>query len=117
MPNDKRIVMVDRRVGLRMLCGDVVELEWKHNNGPTCRCIANLEDISHTGVGLQVETPVTLLTTVRLRHEQGELAGKVKYCFLRETSYYLGVEFEQGCRWSPSSFRPRHLLNPRRLKP
>jgi hypothetical protein len=108
--------MLDRRAELRLLCADVVEIEWKHNNGRTRRCTANLEDISHNGVGLQVETPVPLLTTVHLRHERGELAGKVKYCVLRETGYYSGVEFEQGCRWSPSSFRPRHLLNPRRLK-
>ena len=109
--------MLDRRAEPRLLCADVVEIEWTDKSGRTRHCAANLEDISPSGLGLQVEHPVPLLTTLHISHERGELIGRVKSCVLRETAYSLGVEFEQGCRWSPGSFRPRHLLNPRRLKP
>ena len=108
--------MLDRRAELRLLCGDIVEIEWTDKSGRTHHGAASLEDISRSGLGLQVDHPVALLTTVRIRHEQGELMGRVKSCVLRHSSYLLGVEFEQGFRWSPVSFRPRHLMSPRRLK-
>jgi len=109
--------MLDRRAEPRLLCADVVEIEWTDKNGQTRHCTANLEDISQSGLGLQVEHPVSLLTTVHISHERGELVGKVKSCVSRHSGYLLGVEFEQGFRWSPDIFRPRRLLNPRRLKP
>jgi len=108
--------MLDRRAEPRLLCADVVEIEWADKSGQTCHWAANLEDISQSGLRLQVEHPVPLLTTVHIRHERGELIGRVKSCVLRHFGYQLGVEFEPGFRWSPGSF-PRHLLNPRRLKP
>jgi hypothetical protein len=33
----------------------------------------------------------------------------------REIGYFLGVEFEPGSQWSQRSYRPQHLLDPRRL--
>src|SRR5205823_8256899 len=106
---------LDRRARLRMLCADVVEIEWTEKNGRNRRCRANLEDISRSGVGLLIDRPLPLLTIVRIRHERAELVGKVKYCALREIGYLLGVEFERGYRWSQRDFQPRHLLNPLRL--
>jgi hypothetical protein len=107
--------MLDRRVEPRMLCADVVKVRWKAN-GRDHQCTAGLEDISPSGACLQLERPVPLLSTVHIRHAGGELTGTVKYCTLRETGYFLGVEFEQNCRWSSVRFHPRHLLNPRRLR-
>jgi hypothetical protein len=107
--------MLDRRFEVRLLCADVVEVHWK-TNGRNHHCTAGLEDISPSGACLQLERPVPPLTKVRIRHEGGELTGTVKYCTLRDIGYFLGVEFEPGCRWSEGSFRPRHLLDPRRLK-
>jgi len=108
--------MLDRRAEPRLLCADLVEIHWTEKSGRNRHCAANLQDISRSGLGLQVERPVPLLATVRIIHEGGELTGRVKSCVLREAAYSLGVEFEPGFRWSPGSFRPRHLLNPRRLK-
>ena|ERR1700733_9645942 len=106
--------MLDRRVGLRMLCADVVEIYWKENRRNR-RCTANLEDISPSGACLQVERAIPLLTMVRIRHERNELTGKVKYCISRDIGYFLGVEFEPGSRWSERGFHPRHLIDPRQL--
>lgn len=109
--------MLDRRIGPRLLCADMVEIRWTEKNGRVRRRRANLEDISPSGAGLLVEHPVPVLTAVRLRHENGELTGTVRYCTVRENEYVVGIEFDEGSRWSAARFRPRHLLHPRRLRP
>jgi hypothetical protein len=107
--------MRDRRIEPRMLCADLVEIQWRDQTGRRRRAMANLEDISLSGACLQVERPIPLGCGVRLAYPSGELAGAVKYCVFREIGYFLGVEFEPGTRWSPRSFRPQHLLDPRRM--
>jgi hypothetical protein len=52
---------------------------------------------------------------MRISYPEGDLTSKVKYCVFRETAPFLGVDFEPGARWSPRSFRPQHLLDPRRM--
>ena len=107
--------MLDRRIEPRMLCADIVDVQWKDQGGRTRRGVANLEDISLSGACLQVDRPVPLGTSFRISYPSGELMGKVKYCVFREIGYFLGVEFEPGSRWSQRHFRPQHLLDPRRL--
>jgi hypothetical protein len=107
--------MRERRIEPRMLCADLVEIQWRDQTGRRRRAMANLEDISLSGACLQVERPIPLGSAVRLSYPSGELAGAVKYCIFREIGYFLGVEFEPGTRWSPRSFRPQHLLDPRRM--
>lgn len=107
--------MLDRRVEPRMLCADLVDIQWKDPNGRTRRGVANLEDISLSGACLQVDRPITLGAPVQISYPNGELAGKVKYCVFREIGYFLGVEFDAGVRWSQRHYRPQHLLDPRRL--
>lgn len=41
--------------------------------------------------------------------------GHVRYCVFREIGYFLGVEFDNGSRWSQKQYKPQHLLDPRRL--
>ena len=107
--------MQDRRAETRMLCADMVDIQWKDTNGRTRHGIANLEDISLSGACVQVDRPIPLHTTLRIRYPQGELQGRVCYCVHREIGYYLGVEFDPGFRWSLRQFRPQHLLDPRRM--
>src|SRR5579862_8417423 len=107
--------MMDRRVEPRMLCADLVDIQWKDQNGRTRRGVANLEDISLCGACIQVDRPVALGTSLQITYPAGELAGKVKYCVFREIGYFLGIEFDPGSRWSQREFRPQHLLDPRRL--
>jgi hypothetical protein len=111
----KFIDMFDRRIEPRMLCADLVDVQWKDQSGRTRRGVANLEDISLSGACLQVDRPVPLNTVFRISYPNGELMGIVKYCVFREIGYFLGVEFETGSRWSQRHFRPQHLLDPRRL--
>ena len=107
--------MMDRRIEPRLLCADLVDVQWKDQTGRVRRSVANLEDISLSGACLQVDRPVPLGTPYRITYPKGVLVGKVKYCVFREIGYFLGVEFEAGSRWSRSDFRPQHLLDPRHL--
>ena len=107
--------MVDRRVEPRMLCADMVDVQWKDKTGRTRRATANLEDISLSGACLQFDQPIALQTPMRITYPKGELLGKVRYCVFREIGYFLGIEFEPGSRWSAREFRPQHMLDPRHL--
>ena len=109
--------MQERRVEPRMLCADLVEVQWKDKGNRAKRCVANLEDISLSGACLQLDGPIQLQTSVRISLPKGELNGRVRYCVYREIGYFIGVEFEPGSRWSQRSYRPQHLLDPRRLVP
>jgi len=107
--------MFDRRIEPRMLCADMVDVQWKDKTGRIRKGVANLEDISLSGACLQFDQPVPLQTDVRISYPKGELLGKVRYCVYREIGYFLGIEFDPGCRWSSRHFKPQHLLDPRRL--
>lgn len=104
--------MYNRRVETRLLCADLVDVQWKDKNGHTRRAIANLEDISVSGACVQVDVPVALQTLLRITFPKGELRGRVRYCIYKEIGYFLGIEFEPGYRWSLRLFRPQHLVDP-----
>ena len=107
--------MHERRIEPRLLCADLVDIQWKDQTGRTRRGVANLEDISLSGACLQVDRPIPQGTSIRISYPNGELNGNVKYCVFREIGYFLGIEFDSGYRWSQRHFRPQHLLDPRRL--
>ena len=107
--------MLDRRIEPRLLCSDLVDIEWKDKTCRLRRCVANLEDISLSGACLQLDRPIPLGSPMRITYPKGELIGVVRYCVFRDIGFFLGVEFEDGCRWSQRAFRPQHLLDPRKL--
>ena len=98
-----------------MLCADLVDVEWRDKDGRTKRTVANLEDISLSGACLQLDVAISPQTSLRISYPKGELMGRVRYCVFREIGYFLGVEFDPGCKWSQRNFKPLHLLDPRRL--
>ena len=98
-----------------MLCADLVDIEWRDKSGRTRRTVANLEDISLSGACLQLDVAIPAHTALRITYPKGELIGRVRYCVFREIGYFLGVEFDPGCKWSQRNFKPLHLLDPRRL--
>lgn len=98
-----------------MLCADLISVFWKDKNGRPRKALANLEDISLSGMCLQVDAPVPRETLLRIAHPKSRFEARVRYCVFRDTGYYLGVEFQPGFRWSQRRFRPKHLLDPRDL--
>ena len=107
--------MLDRRIEPRILCADMVDVQWKDKTGRTRRGVANLEDISLSGACLQFDQPIPLKTPLRISYPKGVLLGIVRYCVFREIGYFLGIEFQEGSKWSAREFRPQHMLDPRHL--
>ncbi|HEX3680905.1 MAG TPA: hypothetical protein VHU83_00080 [Bryobacteraceae bacterium] len=107
--------MKERRTDPRLLCAELVQVVWQDQSGHQCRRVANLEDISLTGICLQMESRVPEGTLLSMQYGDGQLVGTVRYCVFRDQAYFLGIRFEEGCRWSTRHFRPEHLLDPREL--
>lgn len=107
--------MTERRAEARMLCADLVDVRWKDKAGRARKAVANLEDISLSGVCLQLDSPIPIDTTLRISHPKAEFQGNVRYCLFREIGYFLGVQFAPGCKWSRRRYRPQHLLDLRTL--
>ena len=107
--------MQDRRTEPRLLCADLVEVEWKDKSGRSRRAVANLEDISLSGACLQMDSAIPLHTRIKIHYDKGQMNATIRYCVYREIGYFLGVQFEEGMKWSQRSFRPMHLFDPRRL--
>lgn len=94
-----------------MLCADMVDACWKDLSGRTRRATALLEDISGSGVCLQMESAVPLGTEIRLNCPKQKFNGFVRYCVYREIGYFIGVEFDASTTWSQKIFKPQHLLD------
>ena len=99
-----------------MLCADLVQVCWTHR-GKSQNAEALLEDICASGACLQTEVPVPVGAEVRWRTRKHEFTGQVRYCEYREIGYFVRVELDPGSRWSSRTFRPRHLLDLKRLPP
>jgi hypothetical protein len=98
-----------------MLCSDLVEVFYRDETGHPRRAMANLEDISLSGICIQVDKPIPLDTVVHISHRKGAFQGNVRYCLFREIGYFLGVQLAPDCQWSPDTYRPQHLLDLRTL--
>jgi hypothetical protein len=106
--------MQERRINVRLLCAELVEVTWGEN-GREQRRIANLEDISLSGICLHMDKSIPSDTPIIVRYGDGELIGTVRYCHSGEFGHLMGVQLEKGSRWSSRHFRPTHLLNPQEL--
>lgn len=107
--------MQERRTDTRLLCADLIELIWCDESGRERRRVGNLEDISVCGMCIQMEVPIQVGTGVRVAYFDRNLTGKVRYAAYRDRAYFIGIEFEEGSRWSMRDFVPEHLLDPREL--
>jgi hypothetical protein len=114
MPMEDR--MLERRWERRLLCADLVEVEWQDQTGKTCSTTAILEDISASGTCLQADIPVPVEALVRVRHGRKTLEGTVSYCAYHEIGYFAGVTFTAKQRWSERMFRPKHLVDLAKLE-
>ena len=108
--------MAERRWERRLLCADLVQLEWKDRAGRQRGATAILEDISRSGACLQTDVPMPVKGLVQLRHGRKTLDGAVQYCAFRDIGYFVGVNFIAKQRWSRRMFRPKHLVDPVELE-
>ena len=103
--------MDDRRLEVRLLCADMVQVRWKDRSGDERGTTAILEDISPSGACLQMEEPVPLGVEIRWDPTKQKFRGYVRYCVYREIGYFVGVEFDASFKWSKKAFKPQHLLD------
>lgn len=107
---DSLIVKKEKRKVYRELCADLVKVQWEPAFGPARSEWAILEDISSTGACLEFEEPIAPDTVISLHFKSEQCKARIRYCKYEKTNYLLGVEFEQGYRWSRRRFKPEHLI-------
>jgi hypothetical protein len=107
--------MPEKRNNNRLLCAELVELNYRDMAGFQRRRIVNLEDISPAGMCVQLEARVPDGIEVRVCYEGGEFIGEVRYCAFRDTSFFLGIQFAEHSKWSKKQYCPEHLVDPREL--
>jgi PilZ domain-containing protein len=107
--------MIDRRIEPRLMCADIVEVEWKDELGQPRKCTGLLEDISPQGACLQLDDPLPLDTDLDIEYHKGRLKGSVSYCYFSEIGYWVGVRFGSDMTWSLKRFRPKHMLDLKKL--
>jgi PilZ domain len=105
-----------RRQKKRNMCAELVMIGWTED-GCSRNETGTLEDISATGACLYLEHSIPAETEVSLHYPKGKYRGKVKHCTSQEIGYLLGIEFNNGNRWSKLDFQPAHLLELRLLQP
>lgn len=108
--------MSERRLEPRLLCADLIQIEWKDGRGNQNKATAILEDIARSGACLQTDVPIPVATEIQLRRGSKILNGNVRYCNYREIGYFIGVNFDRRQKWSIRFFRPKHLMDPGVLK-
>jgi hypothetical protein len=108
--------MPDRRTEGRMLCADMIHVQWTPPEGRRPQsATALLEDISPSGACLQLEFEVPVGSKICWEAPHQEFAGLVRYCVYREIGYYVGVEFARDSKWSESAYHPEHMLDVNKL--
>lgn len=115
LSSDENDMDDERRIDNRLLCAELVEVLWEDESGRKRSRVANLEDISLSGICLQTENEIPPGTRIRMQYGDGELIGIVRYCAFRSFGFFLGVQLEEGSRWSSKHYRPQHLLDPQEL--
>ena len=101
--------MMRKKQEERELCADLVKIQWKNDSGSVQSEWAILGDISPSGACLEVEIPIEPETVVGLQFASEQCQARTKYCKFDKVNYLLGVEFENGYRWSRRRFKPEHL--------
>ena len=108
--------MLERRWERRLLCADLVQIEWNDQAGETQAMTALLEDISRSGACLQTDSPVPVNARIRVHHGRKMLEATVSYCSYHEIGYFAGITFSPEQPWSERMFRPKHLVDLAKLE-
>ena len=105
-------VTAEQRAEPRLLCATLVEMTRRDRSRRQARQVVHLEDISTSGACVSSERPLPNRTPVVIRYADGELPGVVRHTRYQDGSYFAGIRFSFGCKWTPECFAPEHLLDP-----
>jgi hypothetical protein len=104
----------ERRQTKRLLCSDLVQLQWQEPHGTQHREIAILEHVSVAAVGLFTGVSIPNGTAVHIAASDVELTGRVKQCVFRENGYIVSLELDEKShrkQGASGDFLPQHLLD------
>jgi hypothetical protein len=111
------VYRMERRWERRLLCADLVRIEWTDRLSETWGTTAILEDISRNGACLQTDIPLPVEAPVRIRRGRKSLEGTVSYCvYHHDIGYFAGITFAAKRGWSRRVFLPKHLIDPATLE-
>jgi len=99
--------MNERRAEQRFMCSDLVTVQLENKND---LLVANLEDISPSGLCLGLQESVATDAIMTLNCAGCRFRGKVRYCVFNEGGYQVGVSL-MDCKWSKAAYEPKHLLD------
>ncbi|MCW5963022.1 MAG: hypothetical protein KIT83_03210 [Bryobacterales bacterium] len=94
----------------RVLCSELIEIEWKGFDGSTETGVANLEEIWRSGATLDADRPLPEGNPLIIRRGATELNARVIYCQQNLTGFNVGVQFIGESEWGPSLFLPAHAV-------
>lgn len=97
----------------RYLCSDLVKLVAEGAQPVT----VILENISASEACVQSDSAVPEGARVELICRDTRLTGAVRSCLPRDDAYFVDIVFDAGSQWSMEKYKPRHLLDPREVKP
>jgi hypothetical protein len=112
--NSRAPYACERRGSKRLLCSDLVQVQWVNPSGERFYEIAILENLSLSGVGLFTGVPLPPDVDVHIKGSKTELVGRVKQCVFRENGYIVGLELDEASKWAQKpghNFVPEHLLD------
>jgi hypothetical protein len=96
----------------RYLCSDLVELRTE-----AAKAVVLLENISASGACVQCEVKVPEGSRACLVCRNRQFRGSVRYCVRDGDAYFVGIVFDDDSKWSKAKYKPKHLLDPREVKP
>ena len=100
----------------RLLCADMIFVEVETKPKRWRRFHGNLEDISPSGACVEVDEPISVGVSIRLVCRGFRVTGTVRHCTFQKTGHLIGLEFQEGQKWSRGRFWPKHLTDPRAVK-
>lgn len=93
----------------RDLCADLVKISWENESGSVLTEWAIIHDISSSGASLGIEVQIPHGISVTLEFGMERCRARVKYCYYDRMNYLVGIQFEDGYRWSRRRWKPEHL--------
>ena len=109
--------MREQRLEPRFLCSDLVTLRWSEAPRRERSEVVVLENISASGAAVQSEVLVPDSARVRMICGKCEFRGTVRSSYWRDGGYFIGIAFDADSKWSKARYQPKHLLDPRDVKP
>lgn len=100
-----------RRSEKRLLCSDLIKVQWVDELGHRREEIVVLEGYSSSGASLLLGVPIAAGTLITLRGGAEAFRATVRHCAPTSNGYLAGVNFGE----QSGSYVPEHLLDTSRL--